>query len=82
MSEQQPAFKRDFIDRIVQVRDQLGERPIDQFTKEYFEELVKFLENPYNYSVESESEEDKPTWFKGIIAGGKKKSKEDGETED
>nr|NIQ10314.1 hypothetical protein [Gammaproteobacteria bacterium]NIV93680.1 hypothetical protein [candidate division KSB1 bacterium]NIW46594.1 hypothetical protein [Gammaproteobacteria bacterium] len=63
MSEQQPAFKRDFIDRIVQVRDQLGERPIDQFTKEYFEELVNFLENPYNYSADNESEEDKPTWF-------------------
>ncbi len=82
MSEQNPSFKRDFIDRIVQVRDQLGERPIDQFTKEYFEELVNFLENPYNYSADNESEEDKPTWFKGIIAGGKKKSKEEGQTED
>jgi len=71
MSEQNANFKRDFVDRIVQVRDQLTDRPIDQFTREYFEELVKFLENPYNYSVNAETE-GKPNWFKGIITGGKK----------
>lgn len=72
MSEQNPAFKRDFIDRIVQVRDQLGNRPMDEFTREYFEELVKFIENPYNYSTVGQTEDHKPNWFKGIIAGGKK----------
>ncbi len=71
MSEQNSNFKRDFVDRIVRVRDQLTDRPIDQFTSEYFKELVKFLENPYNYSVNAEAE-GKPNWFKGIITGGKK----------
>lgn len=77
MSEQNQAFKKDFLDRIVQVRDQMSDRAIDQFTKDYFEELVKFLENPYQYSAnnaeEEEEEEVKPGWFKGIITGGKKK---------
>jgi len=72
ISEQNSNFKRDFVDRIVQVRDQLTDRPIDQFTSEYFEELVKFIENPYNYSAYAE-EEEKPNWFKGIITGGKEK---------
>ena len=72
ISEQNSNFKRDFVDRIVQVRDQLTDRPIDQFTSDYFEELVKFIENPYNYSANAETEE-KPNWFKGIITGGKKK---------
>ena len=72
ISEQNSNFKRDFIDRIVQVREQLTDRPIDQFTSDYFEELVKFIENPYNYSANAETEE-KPNWFKGIITGGKKK---------
>ena len=72
ISEQNSNFKRDFVDRIVQVRDQLTDRPIDQFTSDYFEELVKFIENPYNYSTNAEAEE-KPNWFKGIITGGKKK---------
>lgn len=74
MSEQQPSFKKDFLDRIVQVRNQMSDKPIDQFTKDYFEELVKFLENPYQYSANGTTEEDKPGWFKGIITGGKKKS--------
>jgi hypothetical protein len=73
ISEQNSNFKRDFVDRIVQVRDQLTDRPIDQFTSDYFEELVKFIENPYNYSANAETEE-KPNWFKGIITGGKKKT--------
>jgi hypothetical protein len=70
MSEQQPNFKRDFIDRIVQIREQLSDRPIDQFTREYFEELVRFLENPYQYSRDNVSD-NRPKWFKGIISGGK-----------
>ena len=72
MSEQQPAFKKDFISRIVQVRNQFSERQIDQFTKDYFEELVRFLEDPYQYSTTDAEEENKPNWFKGIITGGKK----------
>ena len=78
ISEQNSNFKRDFVDRIVQVRDQLTDRPIDQFTSDYFEELVKFIENPYNYSANAEAEE-KPNWFKGIITGGKKKMDNDQE---
>ena len=72
MNEQQPAFKKDFLERIALVRDQLSERPIDQFTKDYFGELVRFLDNPYQYSTDNVEEENKPNWFKGIIAGGKK----------
>jgi hypothetical protein len=72
MSEQHQSFKKDFIDRIIQVRNQLDDRPIDQFTREYFEELVKFIENPYNYAVDGDADEHKPNWFKGIITGGKK----------
>ena len=76
ISEQQPSFKKDFLDRIVQVRDQMTDKPIDQFTKDYFEELVKFLDNPYHYSSTEASSEEKPGWFKGIITGGKRKNKE------
>ena len=72
ISEQNANFKRDFVDRTLQVRAQLTDRPIDQFTSEYLEELVKFIDNPYNYSANAEAEE-KPNWFKGIITGGKKK---------
>ena len=70
MSEQQAAFKKDFIDRIGMIRDQLSERPVDQFTKEYIVELVRFLENPYQYSA-NDATDDRPKWFKGIISGGK-----------
>lgn len=70
MSEQHEDFKKDFLGRIGQVRDQLSERPTDQFTKDYFGELVRFLENPYNYSTD-DSADDRPEWFKGIIAGGR-----------
>jgi hypothetical protein len=73
ISEQNANFKRDFVKRILQVRTQLTDRPIDQFTSEYLEELVKFIDNPYNYSANAEAEE-KPNWFKGIITGGKKKT--------
>lgn len=82
ISEQQPAFKKDFIERITQVRDQLSERPIDQFTKDYFVELVRFLENPYNYSKDGVEEENKPNWFKGIIAGGKGPGTEEPQPDD
>lgn len=75
MSEQEPEFKKDFIKRIEQVRDQMSERPIDKFTSEFFEELVPFLKDPYHYSAD-----DKPRWFKGIIDGGKL-SPEDKETD-
>ena len=70
VSEQNKDFKMDFVNRLVMVRNQLSDRPIDSFTREYFEELVKFLEDPYNYSANAAAE-DKPNWFKGIISGGK-----------
>jgi hypothetical protein len=76
VSEQNESFKNDFVTRIGLVRDQLSDRPVDQFTKEYFEELVRFLEDPYLYSS-TEVSEDKPGWFKGIITGGKPSSGED-----
>lgn len=75
MNEQQPAFKRDFLDRLVQISEQLSERPIDQFTKDYFVELVRFLDNPYQYSA-TDTAGEKPGWFKGIIAGGKPADKD------
>jgi hypothetical protein len=70
VSEQNETFKNDFVTRVGLVRDQLSDRPVDQFTKEYFEELVRFLKDPYLYSS-AEVTEDKPGWFKGIITGGK-----------
>lgn len=72
MSEQNPQFKKDFIGRIIKVKGQMTDRPMDQFTRDYLEELVKFIENPYNYSPNDETDADKPNWFKGIITGGKK----------
>jgi hypothetical protein len=70
VSEQNESFKHDFINRIGMVRDQLSDRPVDKFTNEYFEELVRFLEDPYLYS-KAQEHNDKPGWFKGIITGGK-----------
>lgn len=78
MSEQNASFKKDFIDRIGQVRDQLSERPSDKFTKDYFEELVRFLETPYQYAAD-DSTDDRPKWFKGIITGGKPSAEKDQE---
>jgi len=68
LSEQTTEFKRDFIERIGQIRGQLDDKPIDNFTREYFDELVEFLEDPYNYAPEG-----RPRWLKGIIDGGKGK---------
>ena len=82
MNEQSSTFKRDFLERIIQVRDQMSDKPIDQFTKDYLEELVKFLENPYHYSTANNTEENKPGWFKGIITGGKEKNTETDSTPD
>ena len=70
LNEQQPAFRSDFIERIVQVRGHLSERSLDQFTREYLDELVRFLENPYQYAKDNAAD-DRPKWFKGIISGGK-----------
>lgn len=70
MSEQHAGFKKDFLTRIALVRDQLADQPGDQFSKDYFTELVRFLENPYQYSADAAADE-RPGWFKGIITGGK-----------
>lgn len=78
VSEQNETFKNDFVTRIGLVRDQLSDRPVDQFTKDYLEELVRFLEDPYTYSS-AEVSEDKPGWFKGIITGGKPSARDDKE---
>lgn len=73
LSEQQPTFRDDFLDRIAQIRDQLSDRPVDNFTREYFDELVRFLEDPYNYTVQDDN---RPNWFRGIIQGGGRKNHE------
>lgn len=71
LSEQNPGFKSDFIERIRQIRDQLDDQAVDKYTRDYFDELVRFLDDPYNYS---NSEDGRPRWFKGIISGGKEPS--------
>lgn len=76
VSEQNEAFKGDFSNRIGLIRDQLSDKPVDQFTREYFDELVRFLEDPYRYSKAGETD-DKPGWFKGIITGGKEPKDQD-----
>ena len=68
LSEQQPQFKKDFIQRIELVRDHMSDGSVDQFTKEFFDELIPFLQTPYSYSAQKEG---RPSWFKGIILGGK-----------
>lgn len=70
MSEQQDAFRSDFLARIKQVSDHLPERPMDQFTRDYFEELVRFLEDPYHYT-QTTGHDGRPDWFRGTIAGGR-----------
>jgi hypothetical protein len=47
------------------VHDQFSDRPVDQFTKEYFDGLLRFLEDPYPYSS-AEVTGDKPGCFKGV----------------
>lgn len=78
VSEQNETFKNDFVTRIGLVRDQLSDRQVDQLSKEYFEELVRFLEAPYTYSSAEEAD-DKPGWFKGVISGGKPSAGDDKE---
>ena len=64
LSEQSPEFRSDFLEKLGHIRAQLDERPIDQYSREYLEELARFLEDPYHYAA-------KPRWFQGVIKGGK-----------
>lgn len=64
ISEQSPEFRNDFLDKLAQIRAQLDQRPADQYTREYFDELARFLEDPYHYAA-------RPRWFKGVIKGGR-----------
>lgn len=64
LSEQSPEFRSDFLEKIGHIRTQLDARPADQYTREYFEELARFLEDPYHYAA-------RPRWFRGVIQGGK-----------
>jgi hypothetical protein len=75
MSEQHPSFKQDFVERITQIREQLDSSKIDQFTCDYFDELVSFLEDPYNYASSGKQ----PNWFKGVIDGGRGSKETDSE---
>ena len=72
LSEQSPEFRREFLERIAHIRDQLDQKPGDRYTRDYFDELVKFLEDPYHYAA-------KPHWFKGVIKGGREAPPADGE---
>ena len=64
LSEQSQEFRDDFLQKLTHIRDQLDERPTDRYTHDYFDELAKFLVDPYHYAA-------KPNWFKGVIKGGK-----------
>lgn len=63
LSEQSPEFRSDFLAKLGHIRAQLDERPTDQYSREYFEELARFLADPYHYAA-------KPRWFRGVIKGG------------
>ena len=64
LSEQSPEFRDDFLEKLAHIRDQLEERPTDQYTRDYFDELARFLADPYHYAA-------RPRWFWGVIKGGK-----------
>lgn len=64
LSEQNSAFREDFLNKIGQIREQLDQRPADRYTREYFDELTRFLEDPYHYAS-------RPRWFRGVVQGGK-----------
>lgn len=64
LSEQNTGFRDDFLQKLEHIRDQLDERPTDQYTREYFDELSRFLEDPYHYAT-------RPRWLRGVIKGGK-----------
>ena len=64
LSEQSPEFRDDFLEKLAHIRDQLEERPPDQYTRDYFDELARFLADPYHYAA-------RPRWFRGVIKGGK-----------
>lgn len=64
LSEKSPEFRDDFLDKLMHIRDQLDQRPADSYTREYFDELTRFLEDPYHYAA-------RPRWLRGVIKGGK-----------
>ncbi|NJC87576.1 MAG: hypothetical protein FIB02_03450 [Desulfuromonas sp.] len=64
ISEQSPEFRDDFLEKLAHIRDHFDQRPIDQYTSEYFDELTRFLADPYHYAA-------RPRWFKGVIKGGR-----------
>ena len=64
LSEQNPDFRDDFLEKLAHIRDQLDQHPTDRYTHDYFNELARFLEDPYHYAA-------KPRWFRGVIKGGK-----------
>lgn len=72
LSEKSPEFHDDFLEKLTHIRDQLDQRPVDRYTREYFDELTRFLEDPYHYAA-------RPPWFKGVIKGGKSPAEPPGE---
>lgn len=64
LSERSPEFRDDFLDKLEHIREQLDQRPADRYTREYFDELARFLADPYHYAA-------RPRWFRGVIKGGK-----------
>ena len=72
LSEQNSDFRDDFLQKLEHIREQLDERPTDQYTREYFDELSRFLEDPYHYAA-------RPRWLRGVIKGGKNQPQGDPE---
>lgn len=64
ISEQSPEFRDDFLEKLSHIRDQFDQRPVDRYTRDYFDELARFLEDPYHYAA-------RPRWFKGVVKGGR-----------
>ena len=56
IGEHNEPFKKDFVNRIEMISDHLSDKPVDQFTKEYFDEIVRFLSDPYHYSKTEETD--------------------------
>lgn len=64
LSERSPEFRDDFLEKLEHIREHLDQRQADRYTREYFDELTRFLADPYHYAA-------RPRWFKGVIKGGK-----------
>lgn len=67
LTEQNAPLRSDLIQRFSGVAERLKTQDNERFTREYFEELVRFLNDPHHYPS---TDQDRPKWFRGIIPGG------------